>query len=113
MFSDLALKEQDGEEKLKMLKYLIGSDGPEIYNTLWWETDEKDRTLETVLDTFTGCCQPKQNETVERFKFNIRKQEDETFEKYITDVKALAKSCNFGTLADSLVRDKLVCGIKD
>ena len=54
------------------------------------------------------------NETVERFRFNTRKQETgETIETYITELKTLASTCNFGETADSLIRDRIVCGKAD
>ena len=34
-------------------------------------------------------------------------------EKFITDLKLLATTCNFGDLKDSLVRDQIICGIQD
>ncbi|XP_014673255.1 PREDICTED: uncharacterized protein LOC106813592 [Priapulus caudatus] len=113
LYAELALKEHGESEKIKTLKYLIGPEGREIYTTQRWEQEEEDRTIEIVLRQFDTYCQPKKNETIERFKFNMRVQGDETLEKFITDVKTLSQTCNFGDLADSLVRDKLVCGVKD
>jgi hypothetical protein len=39
--------------------------------------------------------------------------QDETFDKYVTDLKILASTCNYGALHDSLIRDRLICGIND
>lgn len=35
---------------------------------------------------------------------------NETIDKYITDLRMLASTCNFGELQDSLIRDRIVCG---
>ncbi|XP_069128453.1 uncharacterized protein [Argopecten irradians] len=114
LFSDLTLKETEETEKLKMFKYLIGSDGREIYNNIKWDKEEKDRTMNDALTKFESFYKPKKNETVKKFKFNMRIQQgDETMDKLIMDIKTLSKSCNFGELTDSLVRDKIVCGIND
>ena len=52
--------------------------------------------------------------SIERFKFFTRNQEPEkTFEKFLTELKLLASSCNFADLEDSLLRDRVVCGILD
>ena len=37
----------------------------------------------------------------------------ESQEKFVTDLKLLAATCNFGDLKDSLVRDRIICGIQD
>ena len=56
----------------------------------------------------------RKNETVERYKFFSRFQNPgESLEKFITDLKLLATTCNFGDLKDSLVRDRIICGIQD
>ena len=113
LYCDLALAEVDDEAKIKMFKYLIGPEGREIYETQRWTDDESVRTLDTVLKAFDSYCEPQKNETVERFKFNMRNQNDETFESFLTEIKTMAKSCNFGQLENSLIRDKIVIGIKD
>ena len=52
--------------------------------------------------------------TWERDVFNTRSQSaSETIEEYVTALKLLSKTCEFGDLADSLVKDRLVCGIRD
>jgi hypothetical protein len=83
---------KDGEEpdKKLLLKYLISADGREIYSTLKFEKQEKGRTLNEILDAFDSYYRPKRNETVERFRFNMRKQEQgDTLETFIMDVKTL------------------------
>ena len=73
-----------------------------------------ERSLTQVLAAFDTHCNPKKNETVERFKFFSRSQNPgESQEKFITDLKLLATTCNFGDLKDSLVRDRIICGIQD
>ena len=67
------------------------------------------RTLQDVMNAFEEHCNPKKNETVERYKFFTRIQEEgESTEKFVTDLKLLAATCNFGTLHDSLIREELV-----
>ena len=39
--------------------------------------------------------------------------QDETFDKYVTELKILASTCNYGVLHDSLIRDRFICGIND
>lgn len=111
---DLAMAGKDEKTKIKLFLYLIGSKGREIYETLSFTREPDDRNLSHVLEGFEAHCNPKKNETVERYKFFQRFQEPgEPFERFVTDLKVLASTCNFGTLKDSLVRDRIICGIRD
>ena len=111
---DLAMNGRDEATKVKLFLYLIGSQGREIYVTMAFEIPASERTLTQVLEAFDGHCNPRKNETVERFKFFSRTQDPgESQEKFVTDLKLLATTCNFGDLKDSLVRDRIVCGIQD
>lgn len=63
------------------------------------------------MKLFDDHCNPKLNETVERYRFFMRDQGiDETVDKYVTDLRVLASICNFGQLKDSLIKDRIVCG---
>jgi hypothetical protein len=39
--------------------------------------------------------------------------QDKIFDKYVTELKILASTCNYGALHDSLIIDRLICGIND
>ena len=46
--------------------------------------------------------------------FNRRDQEtNESVDAYVTALRKLSKSCNYGSLTDSLIRDRMVVGISD
>lgn len=94
-----------------MFLYVIGSKGREIYETLSFTSKPDDRNLSHVLEGFEAHCNLKKNETVERYKFF--QEPGEPFERFLTDLKVLASTCNYGTLKDSLVRDGIICGIQD
>ena len=49
-----------------------------------------------------------------RYNFNTRNQRPgEGFESYYTELRNTVKDCEFGSLEDDLLRDRLVCGIID
>lgn len=49
---------------------------------------------------------------MERFLFNMRKLEPEEFvESFINDLKKIVRPCEYGDQKDSIVRDRIVCGI--
>ena len=72
---DLPMNGRDEATKVKLFLYLIGSRGREIYDTLAFEIPASERTLTQVLEAFNGHCNPRKNETVERFKFFSRIQD--------------------------------------
>ena len=44
---------------------------------------------------------------------NCNQHDTESIDAYVGELRLLAKSCNFSTLDDSLIRDCIVCGITD
>ena len=99
---------------IAMLENCLGSDGLKICNSLTFGTDET-KDMKTVImkleETFTG----ELSETYERYMFNLRKQQSgESIDDYVTDLRNLAKSCNFcDRLGESLLRDRIVMGVRD
>ena len=57
--------------------------------------------------------EPAQSEIVQRFKFHTRfRRQGESVAKYVSELRSLAKFCNFTNLEEQL-RDRLVCGINE
>ena len=95
------------------LLHVAGPEAVEIYNTFVWAAPDDSEKLQPILDQFQGYCNPRKNVTYERHIFFTRNQVvAENIDAYVTDLKLKAKSCEFGDLQDSLVRDKIVCGIR-
>lgn len=114
LYVDITLEDSDEKTKVKLFKYLIGETGRELWKTLSDTLPPgKDETLDKLIELFDKHCNPKPNETVERYRFFSRHQDgNETIDKYVTDLRVLADTCNFGTVRDSLIRDRIVCGIQ-
>ena len=52
--------------------------------------------------------------TVQRFNFNSRSQKDgETVAQFVAELRRLSEHCAFQDKLDDMLRDRLVCGIKD
>ena len=112
LYSDLALAEKSDVTKKKMLLYVIGERGREVYPTLQIDEPEETRTLVQILDAFETFCIPTVNETVERYRFFSRNQEcSESIDDYYTALRTLSKTCTFAQLEDSLIKDRIVGGI--
>ena len=105
LYMDLAMVGKTEGTKIKLLLYMVGSKGREIYDTLPFEKLPEERSFKDVMDAFSNYCD---------YKFFSRVQEaGKTLEKFITDVKILAATCNFEELKDSLIRDRIICGLND
>ena len=56
----------------------------------------------------------KKNTIFERAKFKLRAQrEGESVDNFINDLYCLGEYCDFGTLKEELVRDRIVVGLRD
>ena len=69
---------------------------------------------DVLLKKFKEICTPQKNIIIERHTFNTRNQkEGEFFSSYLADLKIKASTCEFQNLKYDLIRDKIVCGIRD
>ncbi|CAC5370552.1 unnamed protein product [Mytilus coruscus] len=96
--------------KQTMNLYLeVAMEGREIYNTFNFGENEADK-LDVLLKKFEDYCITKKNVTVIRHRFNTRSKLNESIDQYLTDLKLIAKNCEFEHLKDGLIRDTIVCG---
>lgn len=91
--------------KRAILLHLLGAEGNRIFNSL-------DGTLDTYAATITaldGHFKKSRNTLFRRLEFRQRSQRPgESARQFVTDLKALAQHCNFGTMRDELIRDQLI-----
>ena len=92
----------------------IGPDALEIHTGLPFQSDDDRQNIDKVLELWQNYCIGKTNVIYERYRFNNRSQEsDESIDAYTTALRTLAETCEFGSLKEDLIRDRLVCGIRD
>lgn len=101
------------EIKVAILLNIVDEDGIELYNTFNLQETERNN-LAKVLQCFEEYCVPKKNIVYETFKFFSRmQQEGEKFDNFLAEIKKLSQTCEFGTMADRMIRDRIVLGIRD
>ena len=106
------LSEKDPKIQAATFLHVAGTDALEIFNTFTWESDDDKSKVDKITEKFDEYCNPRKNVTWERHKFNTRnKQVGESIDQYVTDLKTKAQMCEFANLKDSLIRDRIVCGI--
>lgn len=111
--SATGLNGKDEKTKIAIFLNLAGEEAQIKFQTFDL-SEQKRQKYEEVVNAFQEYCRPLRNETFDRYKFFTRiQQEGESFDNFITDIKILASTCNFGNLEKSLLRDKIVSGILD
>ncbi|KAK7901627.1 hypothetical protein WMY93_018396 [Mugilogobius chulae] len=77
LYTDLTMPDAEEATKVKLFIYLLGERGRELLNTL--SSGEASvsarRTVSSMMALIDGHCNPKLNETVERYKFFVRDQD--------------------------------------
>lgn len=110
------------KKKISLLLNALGVEGIELYNTFDFKEDGESASseegsasqtsLDTVLKRFDEHFQARVNVTFERHLFFMRDQKPgESVDRYVTALRTLASTCELGTLRESLIRDRLVCGL--
>ncbi|KAG1661281.1 hypothetical protein GQR58_021516 [Nymphon striatum] len=104
------------ELKLRTATFLtcVGPEALDVYDGFAFDSDADKQNIDKIIQKFEIFCVGKTNETFERYNFNMCKQnENDKFDAYVSKLRKLANTCNYGTLQDSLIRDRIVCGITD
>ena len=111
LYIELSMAKKSEKDKCSAFPYIIGQKGRDVYNAM--KLDEiQVNNIYVLFSKFEEYCKPKQNATVERYRFNTRTQDKaEPIDQYVTDLRLIAKNCSFGDLKDKLIRDRLVCGV--
>jgi hypothetical protein len=104
-------KEKSKQIQRAVLLHCMGDQAREIYETLdIIETDDIDQILQKMDEYFL----PKINTSIERNKFNNRVQgPGEMFDSFLADLRKIASNCDYGQMKDSLITDRIICGIKN
>lgn len=124
MYIDISMDKKSETQKVKLLLYFHGRNGREMHSTMNFQTtdehgnkvniEEKNITVKMILAKFDKHCYPKKNETVERYKFYSRSlQSGDTFDKFLADISILADTWNFGMLKESMISERIICGVSD
>ncbi|KAL4716260.1 hypothetical protein ACJJTC_014740 [Scirpophaga incertulas] len=90
----------------------FGRSAQDLYfNTLKNPDKEK---LEDIVEIFENYFKPKNNEIINTFHFNQRKQQDgENFDAFYSDLRKIAQNCNFESFFERMLRDRIIHGIQD
>ena len=106
------LTSQGDPVQTSVFLHSIGPEALDVYNTFVFGPEESKDKLEDVMKRFEEYFIPKRNVTYERHCFFMRNQlQGEAIDQYVTELRTLEKTCEFGVISESLVKDRLVCGV--
>ena len=95
----------DQKQKRAILLHLAGAEVQEIFETLPETGDDYKTALEKLTAHFNSC----KNIAFERHVFRQATQKaDETMDAYVTRLRTLSKTCEFGTSLDEMIRDQII-----
>ena len=97
--------------RLATLRSVMGRECMQIFMNLKLTDDER-KDVHTCMEALQAHFKPKRNVVYERYIFNLCSQNpDESIDELLTRIRKLSSSCEFGTLTDELIREKLVLEI--
>ena len=107
------LADEGDARQVSMLLYCMGQEADDVLMTTGITTEDR-KKYDRVLEKLNGFFKVRRNLVFERAHFNQRSQgENESVEKYITELYHLAEICEYGDLKEQLLRDRIVVGIRD
>ena len=73
-----------------------------------------DKSFQEIVKLVKEHHTPPPSVIVQRFKFNFRSQrEGESVGEFVAELRRLSEHCKFDATLDDMLRDRLVCGIRD
>ncbi|KAG5887773.1 hypothetical protein JTB14_035120 [Gonioctena quinquepunctata] len=98
------------EEKMNILVYIMGEESEEIM----LQFPVQPTSYKEALDSFEKYFIPRRNIIYERFKFHSTIQKPGgPIESFIKNLHSVAEYCNYGTLKEEFIRDRIVVGMLD
>lgn len=108
------MEDENDTYKAALLLNTIGDEALKIYNNLVFESETDKNSYKKIVEKLDEYFIPTKNITYERHVFFLREmKETETIDEYINDLRRLSSNCEFGTLTDSLIKDRIVLGVRD
>ena len=107
------LDKQSSKIWLASLRSVMGKDCLQTFLNLNISAEDRNN-VEACMAALENYFKPQCNVVYERYVFNSCEQnQGESVDSYITRLRKFASSCEFGTLTDELICDKMVIGLND
>jgi len=114
ILSELLLSEKTRATQVAILLNFAGEEARDIFDSFNLDTEANTTTCAEVLKQFRTYCNPKKRPMFESYKFWQRQQADgEPFDKWLMELRAIGRNCDFSDNCDRQLRDKIFFGIRD
>ena len=101
----LAANEMPEKRKRALLLHCLGSEGQQIFLTL----PDTSVTYKSACEALPAFFVPRMNVVAERSRFRQRVQrQGESTVQYVAALRDLLLNCDFGALADDMIRDQII-----
>ncbi|RWS19072.1 uncharacterized protein B4U80_10215, partial [Leptotrombidium deliense] len=105
---------KDDDKKRSMLLTACGEYLYSLIRTLCQPSKPCDVGFDDIIKLVTNHLKPKPSEIVRRCVFHATsRNSNESVANFANRLRKLAEHCNFGTVLDTSLRDRFVCGISD
>ena len=105
---------ESGEKKRAVLLTIVGAATYKILRSLVAPAKPGEKSYDELITALSAQFNPSPSPIVRRFKFNARcRQPGESVAVFVTQLRSLSEDCQFGDSLEDMLRDRLVCGIKD
>ena len=102
------------EKKRAVFLSVIGSATYKTLRNLPSPAKPGDKSYADLVDVLSKHYKPVPSEIVKRFRFNSSaRNPGESIAAYVAELRALAEFSNFGDTLETMLRDRIVCGIND
>ena len=104
----------DDKKKRAILLSACGTPTYKLLKTLVAPAELTSKSFAELVELAKEHYTPKPSVIMCRFKFNTSfRQEGEPMTQFITRLRDLASHCEYGASSKELIRDRLVCGVRD
>ena len=105
---------EDEKVQCAILLQVVGEEALEIFNTFKLATGEDPNKISVLKKKFEDYANPRTNTVFERYRFwECKLLEGEAIDQFIAELKTRARSCKFGDHHYSMIRDRIVFGVRD
>lgn len=105
---------QDKERKKAILLSVCGAATYRLIRSLLAPEKPESAGYDDLVKKVKDHVNPKPTSVVQRFRFNSSGQQPgESVSQFVTELRRLSADCEFGDSLPNMLRDRLVCGVKD
>ncbi|XP_073959109.1 uncharacterized protein [Choristoneura fumiferana] len=107
------VNEIKAEMQLPTLIAVMGEEAYELLSTISCPKKPAEMSYTEVIEIMRNHMEPKPSFMAERYRLRQRRQGgEETVSQFLTDLKKLAKFCEFGSALEENIRDQFTCGLR-